>query len=122
MTVVVVVKALGCDAEAFRMTVSIEVLLIGARFDVVSDTFPDEESIVGAVAVILEFSVTVECTVDTVFDVVGDLSINALTDVMLAFALRDGVEVLVDVNTKVFAASMTVLEFAAPTPSEELDC
>ena len=50
--------------------------------------------------------------------VVTNALINALAGLAMVFVFGIGVEMLTDGNTNVFAAAITVLEFAVTTPLE----
>ena len=74
--------------------------------------------VVAAVAIVLESVVAVSCSADVLSDVVAD----SLTGALSGFVPGDGVNVLADVSANIFAAMMTDLDLALPTPLEELDC
>ena len=59
-------------------------------------------------------------TLDVPSDVSVDLSMNALTDIMLDVLLGIGIEVLADANTNAFPVVMTALDVS--TPLKEFSC
>ena len=102
------VKVLVWALAVTDTVVGVEGLVIKIRSGV-------EIIVVGEAVLNCEFPVPISYSA-VLSDAVTDELIPVVNDVII------GVDVVTDVNAKVFAAVMDTLEFAVPTPLEEFGC